>query len=464
MAKLNVYFDSLPRSLDGLDSESFEQWTVVYNLGDRLIEIDRNGELVKNLVDSYKVSKDKMTYTFQLSSNRYFHNGEKITVDDIIYSLEKSMNHPKSYSQISSYLTSKDENGVKKVNGLKKESNNSFSITLKQPNYSFLERLNFNENMIRCKKSDLNGEIVYSGLYIPIENDLDFIELKVNKSHPNYSNSMYANIAVYKLPADIKDVEKVAKEDHNILIGRHITSLLSNENSSLIDLSYSLASGRTILLSLDQKISNVKKIKEIFNQILKDNDVLGGYQYIKYSPSIYPDDFSVYAPFESSNISTRLTELTELKIKLLPSLLNSSILSRIAKKAKTFNLNIEFSEVDSKKLSENLSNDNDYNAILTSIYIDTQDYASVTKGYFSGKFNFFEAPSEKHLKMIDRASLEYDKKERNDMTRNVLADIVNKENILPIIFFKNTIIVSKNINKSELGYFSNTIQFGDFHL
>src|SRR5262245_50481819 len=35
---LNIYVDSVPLSLDGLGTESFAQWTVVYNLADRLFE------------------------------------------------------------------------------------------------------------------------------------------------------------------------------------------------------------------------------------------------------------------------------------------------------------------------------------------------------------------------------------------------------------------------------------------
>lgn len=50
-----------------------------------LLKYDKDLKLIPDLAEKYEISEDGKTYTFTLKSNLYFHNGEMLTVDDVIF-------------------------------------------------------------------------------------------------------------------------------------------------------------------------------------------------------------------------------------------------------------------------------------------------------------------------------------------------------------------------------------------
>lgn len=55
-----------------------------------LLRITNNGELIPDLAESYSVSEDGLTYYFKIKEDAVFHDGEKITTDDIIFTILKT--------------------------------------------------------------------------------------------------------------------------------------------------------------------------------------------------------------------------------------------------------------------------------------------------------------------------------------------------------------------------------------
>jgi peptide/nickel transport system substrate-binding protein len=53
------------------------------------------GKLALELAKSVSVSEDGLTYTFKLRDDAYFHNGRKMTADDIIWSYTRIMDGSK---------------------------------------------------------------------------------------------------------------------------------------------------------------------------------------------------------------------------------------------------------------------------------------------------------------------------------------------------------------------------------
>lgn len=86
------------------------------------------GEFINDLAEKYEVSLDGLSYTFTLKNNIYFHDGEPVTADDVIFTVD---------------LT-KDENlkSPKKIEweGIHAEKidNKTVKFTLKQPFSNFL--------------------------------------------------------------------------------------------------------------------------------------------------------------------------------------------------------------------------------------------------------------------------------------------------------------------------------------
>ncbi len=72
-----------------------EFYVVPLNIYDRLVEcevIDGVAEIVPSLAESWDVSDDGLVYTFHLRDDVTFHNGEKLTADDVVYTIDRMMN------------------------------------------------------------------------------------------------------------------------------------------------------------------------------------------------------------------------------------------------------------------------------------------------------------------------------------------------------------------------------------
>ena len=62
---------------------------VLFNIFEGLVKPDKDGNFVEAVAKSYVISEDAMTYTFTLRENVKFHNGDVVTVDDVVYSLKR---------------------------------------------------------------------------------------------------------------------------------------------------------------------------------------------------------------------------------------------------------------------------------------------------------------------------------------------------------------------------------------
>ena len=62
---------------------------VLFNIFEGLVKPDEDGNLVPAVASDYKVSEDGLRYTFVLRDGVKFHNGELVTVEDIVYSIKR---------------------------------------------------------------------------------------------------------------------------------------------------------------------------------------------------------------------------------------------------------------------------------------------------------------------------------------------------------------------------------------
>lgn len=55
-----------------------------------LLRADAGGALIPDLASKYEVSEDGRTYLFTLRDDAYFHNGDKVTADDVVFTILKA--------------------------------------------------------------------------------------------------------------------------------------------------------------------------------------------------------------------------------------------------------------------------------------------------------------------------------------------------------------------------------------
>ena len=119
-----------PRFLNPVFSESYDiDRDIVELLYSGLMKYDEKGRIVSDLASDYKITDDGKTYEFILKDNIYWSDGQKVTADDVIYTI-KTISDPAYKSPLRARWL-----GV----SAEKISDTSLRLKLKNPYSSFLE-------------------------------------------------------------------------------------------------------------------------------------------------------------------------------------------------------------------------------------------------------------------------------------------------------------------------------------
>ena len=98
-----------------------------------LFKRNKDGQLEKDLIESYDVSPDSKIYTFKIKNNIHWHDGTNLTVDDIIFTFN-ALKEPRYKSPLRSSFI-----GVE----IEKIDETSFKFVLANSYVAFLDLLNF---------------------------------------------------------------------------------------------------------------------------------------------------------------------------------------------------------------------------------------------------------------------------------------------------------------------------------
>ena len=82
----------IAQELDSLDPHravSAGVGEVLFNVFEGLVKASSDGEVREAVASDYQISEDGLTYTFTLREGVTFHNGDPVTVEDVVYSLER---------------------------------------------------------------------------------------------------------------------------------------------------------------------------------------------------------------------------------------------------------------------------------------------------------------------------------------------------------------------------------------
>jgi len=104
---------------------------LLYNVYENLVEVDQGGEIVPALAESWEVSEDRTTYTFQLVEGATFSNGEEFTAEDAKFSIE----------QVQQDWTISLKAAMDVVESVQAVSPTELEVTLKQPSNDWLYRM-----------------------------------------------------------------------------------------------------------------------------------------------------------------------------------------------------------------------------------------------------------------------------------------------------------------------------------
>ena len=94
-----------------------------------LLRARPDGSLILDLAESYTISNDSLTYTFVLKNDIYFHDGAKVTVDDILFTIERAQDSGLKSPRKTNWEGVKSE----------KIDERTISFTLRQPYSPFIQ-------------------------------------------------------------------------------------------------------------------------------------------------------------------------------------------------------------------------------------------------------------------------------------------------------------------------------------
>ena len=105
--EVTVAITADPPGWDPTVSTSQEIARVTYhNVFEGLVRLDRSGNIVPALAESWETSDDGLTWTFKIRDGVKFHDGSDLTLDDIVAKFERATNpdsghtHPEYYEAI----------------------------------------------------------------------------------------------------------------------------------------------------------------------------------------------------------------------------------------------------------------------------------------------------------------------------------------------------------------------------
>ena len=79
----------LDNSLDPHKAVAAGTKEVMFNVFEGLVKPTSEGDLIPAVAESYTVSEDHLTYTFTIREGVKFHNGDAVSAEDVVYSLDR---------------------------------------------------------------------------------------------------------------------------------------------------------------------------------------------------------------------------------------------------------------------------------------------------------------------------------------------------------------------------------------
>ncbi|WP_067725962.1 ABC transporter substrate-binding protein [Oceanobacillus damuensis] len=89
--EIRVRINDDPDFLDPHRATASISFQMILNMFEGLFIPQTDGSLTEGLAESYEVSEDGLTYTFTIRDDVTFHNGEPLTIDDVVYTFERLM-------------------------------------------------------------------------------------------------------------------------------------------------------------------------------------------------------------------------------------------------------------------------------------------------------------------------------------------------------------------------------------
>ena len=156
-AKANEAVIGIAQDFDSLDPHHMTAAgtkEILFNVYEGLMKPNAAGEIVPAVASDYEKSEDGKTYTFTLREGVLFHNGEAVTAEDVVYSINRRRDGQDAAAQLDALSIIEDVKG----------EGNTITVTLTEGSNEFLAHL-MNAYIIPEGYNELETKPVGTGPY-----------------------------------------------------------------------------------------------------------------------------------------------------------------------------------------------------------------------------------------------------------------------------------------------------------
>ncbi len=170
---------------DPFSSITADTRAINFNIYEGLVKVATDGSFEPAIAEDYEVSDDAKTYTFTIRSGVLFHDGNELTEDDILYSVQKAIDTATSgYDEIDTFGF--DDDG-------------KFVITLKEADAGFIAYLT--AAIVPADAEDLSSNPIGTGPFKFVEYvEQDHITLEKNEDY--WGTAAHLDTVTIKFVAD----------------------------------------------------------------------------------------------------------------------------------------------------------------------------------------------------------------------------------------------------------------------
>jgi len=177
--KITVMQSSVSIGDPHICSDSTDRLSLIFNIYEALVELDKDGNYQPSLAESWQVEEDGLTWTFKLRDGVRFHNGDTLDTEDVVATLERVLDPAiggafGTQGVYISYLGNAEISAI---------DSHIVQIVTEEPIADLLDLL---VAMPICPKSELNKlphEYVGSGPYQVLEQSDNQMILKVHEKY-----------------------------------------------------------------------------------------------------------------------------------------------------------------------------------------------------------------------------------------------------------------------------------------
>lgn len=146
---LRLQGDQPPTSLDPIQVRDTSAAEIVVEVFGGLVTLDTDLNVVADLAEDWDISEDGTVYTFHLRDDAVFHNGQRVTAEDVKYSFERAADPENASPTVLTYLEAIEgvaeryRNEASEVSGVQVIDETTVEITITEPRDWFLYELTY---------------------------------------------------------------------------------------------------------------------------------------------------------------------------------------------------------------------------------------------------------------------------------------------------------------------------------